>query len=969
MPRHRGGPLKMLTRRAGMRQAGWVVVLALAALLFLFGNQFLGLTIDWLWFGEVGQRPVFWTILAAQAQLALLFGVAFFLLAFLNVWLARRATPALTPHYDDFPIRVRVGRVARVGLSLLLLGGSLAAGILAGLEAAGHWDEYLRFLHPVPFGRLDPIFGQDLGFFVFRFPFLLYLYRWLFLSLLLVTAATALVYYLDRAVEVLQGYTHVAGSVRAHLSLLLGLLALVKAWGYRLDAYGLLYAVNGGFIGAGYTDLHARLVALNLLTFLALIAALGFLLNAYLRLLWLPAAALGLMLLASLLIGSVYPGIVQRFTVQPNELAIERPYIQRHLDLTRSAYGLDQVLVSSFGSTASLKPANVQHNQATIQNIRLWDYRPLGQTYQQLQSLKPYYTFPGVDIDRYRVGGQSRQVMLAARELQQNGLPAAARRWVNEWLEYTHGYGFVMSPVNEVGSQGAPVFWAGGAPQRSPAELPIARPQIYFGEATAEPVIAPSRTNEFSYPAGTQAVRTRYAGSGGVPLEGWLRRVLFATYFGETNILISNAVTPESRILFNRKVDERAARVAPFLAYDSDPFLVIADGRLFWMQDAYTTSGFFPYSLPAHGEARNLRRWGMAGLETDEGDFNYIRNSIKIVTDAYDGRISFYVADPSDPIIRAYQAAFPSLFLPLTAMPPALQAHIRYPEGLFTVQAGLYTNYHVTDPALFFTQSDKWQFPRERVTLDTTPPPPPLEMPGALVPAAPTVPEQLMEPFYVTMRLPDGQDEEFVLMLPFQIEKPPSMPAWLCARCDGRNYGRLRAYTFPQGVDGPTQVESFIDQNADISGRLSLWNQHGSRVLRGNLLALPMDRSVLYVKPIYLAAEVNSVPRLTRVILVSEGQVVMARSLGQALAALVRGESGEVADEAPSVGPKPSPRPSPAPATSGPATVKNLVDQANRAFEAATAAQQQGDWARYGQELKRLQETLRTLQQRTGVPR
>lgn len=962
--------------RGTMRQVGWGIALAVAALLLLFGNQLLGFTVDWLWFGEVGQQRVFWTILATRAQLGVLFGVAFFLLAYLNVWLARRQSPALTPHYDDFPLRVRVGRMARTGLSLLLLGGSLLAGLLAGLEASGHWDVYLRFLHPVSFGRTDPVFGKDIGFYVFAYPFWSYLYNWLFVALLLVTAAVAVVYYFDRAVEVLQGYAHVAVSVRVHLSVLLGLLALVKAWGYRLDAYGLLFGSNGSFIGAFYADLHARLLALDLLMLLAVVAAVGFFANAYLRALWLPAAVLGLMIVASLLLGGVYPGVVQRFTVQPNELVLEKPYIKRNLEMTRAAYGLDQVAVSPFGNVSPLAAANVQHNRATIKNIRIWDYRPLQETYQQLQRLKPYYAFPpdGVDIDRYPIGGLMRQVMLAARELQQNGLPPQARRWVNEWLEYTHGYGFVMNPVNEATSDGAPIFWAKNAPQESPPELPVTRPQIYFGQSTDTPVIAPSRTEEFDYPVGSEAVRTRYSGTGGVPLRGSLRRLLFATYFAETNVLISNAITPDSRILFNRQVDERAARIAPFLAFDADPYLVVADGKLFWVQDAYTTSDHYPYSLPAAEEARNLRRWGMEGLQRDEGAFNYIRNAVKIVTDAYNGSVRFYIADATDPVVRCYQAAFPSLFLPLAAMPAVLRSHIRYPEGLFTVQAGLYANYHVTDPATLFVQSDQWKFPMEVVRTQGQQP---SVGEGGLPPGIPRpvsagVP---LEPFYVTMRLPDGEGEEFLLMLPFQIEKPPSMPAWLCARCDGEHYGQLRDYRFPLGVDGPMQAESFIDQNPEISSRLSLWDQHGSRVQRGNLLALLLDKSVLYVKPIFLVAEGNSVPRLTRIILVNAGRVVMAPTLGQALSALIHGQTGAV-EGTPSTAAgqtaetgngQTSPAMPQAPALPPPAAgrVGSLVDQANRSFEAATQAQRRGDWSAYGQELRRLEATLRELQRRT----
>jgi uncharacterized membrane protein (UPF0182 family) len=729
----------------------------------------------------------------------------------------------------------------------------------------------------------------------------------------------------------------------------------------------LLYSTNNSYVGAGYTDLHARLLSLNLLAFLAVIVAMGFLANAVLRLLWLPLASLGVLVGASLLLGGVYPGIVQRFTVQPNELTMERPYIQRHLDMTRAAYGLDRVEVSPFGQATPMTPANVSRNQPTIQNIRLWDYRPLMDTYNQLQRLRQYYTFPSVAIDRYRHSGETRQVMLAARELDQNSLPAAARLWVNEWLEYTHGYGFVMNPVNAATEDGAPVFWAGDAPQRTSTDLPITRPEIYYGETPGTPVIAPSLTAEFQYTTESETARTRYEGTGGVPIGTYWRRLLFATYFAETNLLLSQAITPDSRIMFNRQIDERAAHIAPFLAFDSDPYLVVADGRLFWIQDAYTTTDHYPYSLPAQDTARNIRRHAFDSLQPDDGSFNYIRNSVKVVTDAYNGAVQFYISDASDPIVGSYQRAFPSLFLPMNRMPASLRAHIRYPEGLFTVQAGLFRSYHVTDPAVLFQQSDRWEFPTE--------PGKPAEPAPATPDAALQLPLQApssnslpMEPFYVTMRLPDGEGEEFVLILPYQIKQPPSMPAWLCARCDGAHYGHLRAYLFPPGVDGPQQAESYIDQNPDISSKISLWDQKGSKVIRGNLLALLIDQSILYVEPLYLSATATSLPQLKEIILVNARRVVMQPTLGQALQALIGGGAPENENAvAPSL-PSP-PRPSTGGAGAPAATVSALVNRASQAFDAATKAQRRGDWADYGAKLRQLQQALKELQQRTGALR
>jgi uncharacterized protein len=950
-----------------VRIAGWWIAAAVVAVVILFGSRLLALTVDWLWFGEIGQRALFWTILAAQAQLALLFGASLFLVMLFNIWLARRSTPSLTPHFTDYPLRIRLGRMARAGLSLALLAGALAVGILAALEATSHWDTWLRFLHPVPFGQVDPIFHRDLGFYIFVYPFWRFIYGRVFFGLLVVLAGTALVYYLDRAVEFLQGYARVAVAPRVHLSVLLGALMFVKAWGYRLDAYSLLLTPDGVVqsLGAGYTEVHARLPALNILFGLALLAGVAFLLNAHFRLLWLPVASIGVMVAASATVGTLFPSFVQRFHVTPDEGAVQAEYIRDHLTHTRAAYGLDRITMRDFATVQQLPPGTVQRNAVTIHNIRLWDYQTLQDAYQSLQSFLQFYRFEDVDIDRYRFGSQYREVMLSARELEQDRLDVLAQRWQNRRLEYTHGYGLVMSPVNEADTSGRPVMLVRDIPLAASVDLPITHPQIYYGELTQEPVVVRSRVPEFDYSFGGAAQTTRYEGKGGIPVGSWLTRLLFASHLGDTNLLISDAITSGSRLLIRRKIEDRVQRVAPFLMYDQDPYLAVADGRLIWIQDAYTTAETYPYSQPMATRVPPTL-WPVPGdpLGRPE-EVNYIRNSVKIVTDAYDGTMRFYVVDEHDPVIRSYQAIFPALWRPLAQMPPAIRAHIRYPETLFAIQSRLFATYHVTDPGTFYRRSDIWEVPPSpnlsgnalRSAL-----PPGLGGPPSRGSNARNLGD--MEPYYVTMRLPAEKEEEFLLILPLNFAGKPNMASWLAARSDGDEYGQLIAYVFPRGTQtaGVTQVAAFINQHPTISRELSLWNQQGSTVIWGNLLVMPIENSLLYVVPLFLSASQGGIPELKRVILSQGGKVVMGDTLAEAIQSLFQESPAEETTTSSSGSPS-APTSTAAPV---PPRVRALADRAARQLEQAGAAQRRGDWAGYGAALKQLEGTLRELRRATG---
>ncbi|MBI3911875.1 MAG: UPF0182 family protein, partial [Armatimonadetes bacterium] len=678
------------------------LILVVVALV-LFGGPLVNVYVDLLWFGEVGQQRVWWTILGAQAQLAAIFGLGMALIVYLNVFLARRASPPLTPRLNDFPLRVRVGQLAQRGIAWLLIAGCAVIGALAALWAASYWETYLLFRHAQRFEVADPIFRRDVGFYVFTLPFWRLVYQWLLASLMLSTLAAIGVYVLDRAVEVMQGYMRVAVGVRGHLSALLGLIALTLAWGFYLDRYDLLFNDNGILFGANWTDVNVRRGALVLLMIAALVTAGAFFYNVYYRDLRLPAWTAAFMAVAWFTVGTLYPALQQRFVVQPNELQLERPYLQNHLAATRQAFGLDRMLVRDYPMRGQLSPAALQKEAATLTNVRLWDWRALGQAYQALQSLRGYYDLTEVDVDRYQINGRYRQVMLAARRMDTSRLPDT--QWVNRRLTYTHGNGVVMSPVNEVEENGQPIFWLRNLPVQSDVkDLKITRPEIYYSDLGSPPVIALSKAAEFDYPREQAEATSHYEGRGGIPVGGLWRRLLLAIFLGDTNVAISDQIEPRSRLLLRRQIDERLAHVAPFLRFEHDPYLAIAqDGRLYYMLDAYTVTDRYPYSAPYRYFYSRLRTLMDGGLVEDApGWLNYIRNAVKATVDAYDGTVRLYVADPTDPLIQAYQAIFPGLFHSLAEMPGDLRTHIRYPEDLLNIQARVFRAYHVTNPDTFY---------------------------------------------------------------------------------------------------------------------------------------------------------------------------------------------------------------------------------------------------------------------------
>jgi uncharacterized membrane protein (UPF0182 family) len=875
-----------------------ILVIGAIALLSTAG-QILGLYIDWLWFREVQFTSVFVTVLRTEVLLGAVTGAAFFLILYINVLLARRLAPRDAPVVADDALGLPSPEILEPYVRRLALPVSVVLAILVGWAGTGRWELLLKALNPTPFGIRDPLFDRDVAFYVFQLPLWNSLYGWLMRALVFSGLAAVAVYLCTRGIGISSGGLVVARRARGHLLVLAALLLLLKATGYRLAMFGLLFSQRGVASGAGYTDVNAQLPILKALMVLAGVSAALCLVTIRLRS-WRPLLG-GVAALVSLAIlgGVVYPGLIQRYQVSPNEIVKEKPYIDFNIRYTRLAYGLDNIEEREFPADQALSLQDLRKNDATIKNIRLWDTRPLLATYSQLQEIRTYYKFTDIDIDRYTINGEYRQVTLSARELSSKDLPS--RIWINERLTYTHGYGAVVSPVNRVTREGLPEFWVKDIPPVASSDLRIARPELYFSELANDYVFAKTQAKEFDYPAGDQNVYTTYDGQGGIPLGSFGRKALFAAHLGDIKLLLSNDLTPGSRVLIYRNIRERVQRIAPFFRYDDDPYMVIsAAGRIVWLLDGYTVSEWFPYSAPTRGLG------------------NYVRNAVKVTVDAYDGTVRFYIADPADPLIRTIARIFPGLLQPLDAMPADLRAHIRYPEGLFRIQAGMYAVYHMRDTQVFYNKEDLWSLPVRPVE-------------GR---------EQAMEPYYLILRLPGEPKEEFVLLIPFTPSKKDNLAAWLAARSDPPNYGKLVVYTFPKQklIYGPRQLEARIDQDSFISQQLSLWSQRGSQVIRGNLLVIPIERSLVYVEPLYIAAEKGQLPELKRVIVGFGDRIAMEETLEGAMARVFGGQSPPAAAAA-------APR---APAGSE-ASVKALLDSAAAAY------------ARASEELRRLGELLQQL--------
>ena len=918
------------------RRWPWVIAITLVVLLGVL--SFLSyFYVDLLWFQEVGFTSVFWVTLWSKVLLGAVAAVVFFGLLYLNIQIARRLAPTTRAMTPDQQALMRYERLVKPYLPWAVPLVCVLLAVAVGVAAAGGWSIFLlwRNAGDAAFGMPDPLFHKDPAFYVFTLPFLQAVQSWLFSSLVGITVLVAGAHYLLGGIRPQARSERVTPQVKAHLSVLLGLIVLVQAWGYFLQRYDLLFSTRGVVDGASYTDVKAQLPALNILTIVAVVCAILFLVNIRLRGWAFPVIGVALLLLASVVIGTVIPAAVQQFSVEPQELQRERPYIEDNIRFTRTAFGLDKIVTEQADVLDDLPPDSIEQNQETINNIRLWDPSLLRRNYQQLQRIKPYYEFEDVDVDRYDLDGEKRVVMLSPREVSQNGIPAQGATWQNKHLVYTHGYGVVASLVNGATEQGSPLFIVRnipptGEPPELADELNAGRPQIYYGERDDVPfVVVKTGAEELEYQgsgSGDAQVTSTYEGDGGIPVGGFLRKALFALRFRDFNLLISDLIHPDSRIMIYRDIEERVQKAAPFLKYDGDPYSAIVDGRVVWIWDAYTTTTGFPYS-----ESVDL---GDLTGDALSGEANYIRNSVKVVTDAYTGKLTFYVADPEDPLIQVWARAFPDLFTDFDEAPLSLQEHFRYPENLMQVQATQFGNYHVTDPAVFYQKQDFWELPLDPTSPDQTDP--------------------TQRPYYVQTQLPGQEDEEFALILPLVPQGRQNMVAWMAARSDpGEDYGEVLNFEFPSGrnVDGPVQVFNQINAFPRFSAERTLLGETGSNVLFGNLLVVPVNNAFLYVQPVFVeSAQVDAFPELRRVVVVHGGSIGIGTTLSEAL---IDSGLGGTVDE---------------PSTEEPGQgeskqVTAILNEALRHFDAADRALREGDLATYQDEI----EKARQLIQRAGA--
>ncbi len=887
---------------------------------------------DWLWFQNLGYGSVLVTTALARLLAFFAFAAAFTAIAGVNVLIAHK----IGRHTREMPLEVIVADAEPVlperrKRQFLLWSGAIALLACAtGLIGASAWVPLLRFFHPTPFGRTDPVFDNDLSFYFFSLPAYNFVQGWLVFAVILTVILVGFSYHRDRALRRENRGWSSTPHVRAHLSVLAAVLSLIGAWWYWLKEYEILYSFRkDAFFGAGYTDVHVQVYAYRLMLVLSILLGALLVHNVRARKWWPIAWGGGAYFSAILLLSWIFPILFDQFVVKPDELRLEEPYIRRTIEHTQRAYGLDRIEEVPFPAESDLDVEDIRNNLPTIRNIPLWDRRPLIATYSQLQEIRSYYRFGSIDVDRYSINGDYKQVMVAAREFSREQLAIQGETWVNRHLVYTHGYGLCMSPASEVGKEGLPEFYVKDIPPSASVDIRVDRPEIYYGEAMQDYVIVNTRTEEFDYPRGDENAYTTYRGAGGVPVNSFWRRLLFALRFGDPYLLVTQNLKPESRIQFDRHIgrrfrDEgprRFQKLAPYLRFDKDPYLVTVNGRLVWIHDAYTESNMYPYAEP----------YGRPYVR----EANYIRNAVKATLDAYDGSVTFYVWDPDDPLIRSYMEIFPDLFRPKEDMPEALRAHVRYPADLFEIQASLYNTYHMASPQVFYNREDVWEPAMEIYGVSERP--------------------RVMAPYYIIVKLPDAEREEFVLMLPATPAGKANMIAWLLARCDGPNYGRLMVYKLPKKklIYGPMLIERRIDQDTDVSREITLWSQRGSDVLRGNLLVVPIENGFIYVEPLYLRATQSGMPELKRVLVAHGDRLAMAEDLEQALdrAFETRG-SGPVFQHPP------------AKESTG---FRILTQAALTQFDTAQSRLRTGDFAGYGEAVQDLRKTLQQLRDEAGA--
>jgi uncharacterized protein len=903
------------------------LILVVVALFVLFGGLSFAVEMyfDWLWFAELGKSALFTTSLYAKSTIASGLLLISFLFLFLNFVYANRGPGLIqigipTPTGQITAYTVSPSTVQRIsGLA------GVVVGLFVALGEGNNWEVVWRWLYRVEFQTKDPVFAHDVSFYFFTLPFVQEIVRVALILAFVALIGVVILYYFKGTLS-WRRLRNAGGPSRTgiHISVLAALVFVLLAISAYLDRYDVLFGEHDIFSGANYADLHARLPMLNVLGVAALIGAVLWIYNAFSSG---NKAGIGAILLyvAVMFAGNLYPAIVQKFVVSPNELGKENPQIKHNIDATLRAYGLSNVEDRSLSGDKALTPQDIANNSATIHSIRLWDHEPLLDALKQIQEIRTYYDFTSVDNDRYQLNNELQQFMLSPRELNSASLPE--RNWINERLSYTHGYGAALGPVNRMTSEGLPVLLVQNIPPVSSAPVfNISRPEIYFGELTKGYAVVKSGQKEFDYPSGEANVYTNYQGTGGVPVNSFFRKLLFAIYFRDANIVLSPLVTSDSRFLYHRDVKTRMGRLAPFVLLDQDPYMVISDGRLFWIQDGYTISDRYPYSTGTRGVG------------------NYIRNSVKMVLDAYNGKVEMYVSDPSDPLIQVYQRIFPGVFRPLSEISPDLRRHLRYPEDIFRVQTYIYSVYHMASPQIFYNKEDLWQVPVIESNKNENP----------------------MPPYYTIMRLPQGKQEEFILMLPFTPGRKDNLSAWMVARSDGDEYGKLVVYRFPKQklVYGPRQIVARINQDADISRQISLWDQRGSQVIQGNLLVIPIEEALIYVRPLYIRSESGKIPELKRVIVAYENRIAMEETLEASIAKIFGSSITQNQPAAETAAPGATP--SAGTEQMIPGSAGSLIRDAREAYDRAIQAQRQGDWAKYGEELKRLGSILENLNRNPG---
>lgn len=877
---------------------------------------------DWWWFSEVGHTQIFIKSLIVKIALFSASGIFAAVFLLINFFLATRSKiswmAVLPEALIGRPVSLKSGIVKKLAVVL-----SVAIAIFFGLAAAANWQEVLKFISGTPFGTADPIFNKDIGFYIFSLPVFQIGLGLIKFLVLLTLIGCVVIYFLRGSLNVaslrLLKQMQIERGARIHLGILLAIILATIATGIYLSRFMLLTSQSGLVFGAMYTDVTVKIFMLWVSMAMALLAAIAAVVWAWKGKLSPLIGAVSLCVVVGL-VGAMIPSLVQKLIVAPNELVKETPFIKHNIAATRQAFALDKIEEREISGDKSITAADILTNNLTVKNVRLWDRKPLLSTFSQIQEIRTYYEFAEVDNDRYIIDGEIRQVMLSPRELSSASLPN--RNWINERLTFTHGYGVAAGPVNQVTPEGLPVLFVKDLPPKSDVEgLEISRPEIYFGELSNDYVITKTKSREFDYPKGEENVYATYEGTGGVEINSFIKRIFYAVKFKSLKLLLSNDITGESRILYYRTIAERITKIAPFLTFDRDPYIVIADGKVYWIADAYTTSDHYPYSQPLRLNGKSV---------------NYVRNSVKVVVDAYNGSVVFYQADTDDPILKTYAAIFPGTFRPMSEIPENIVFHLRYPEDIFTLQTAAYSIYHMDDPQIFYNKEDQWEIPAIAS-----------EGEGAFGVSGVSP----MQPRHIIMKLPGEKKEEYVLMLPFTPRAKDNLSAWMVARNDGESYGKLLVYCFPKDklVFGPKQIIGRINQDSEISQQISLWSQGGSQVIQGPLLVIPIEESLLYVRPLYLKAEAGKIPELKRVIVAYENKIAMEETLEEGLLKIFGSGTGVVPQGIATT--KPPIMPS--------QDIQERIRRALSAYEEALRAQRDGDWASYGEAIRRLGEILK----------